>query len=818
MTTPGPAATRRWPSALAALRDTPETPTKIVITGGIGTGKSTLLAEVRTLLRSNGFEVRSRPATDGEKRAAVVVDDAHLLTPAELAALADVVAGPDATIIVAAEPRDHDPALRELVGAIERENPRIVVGPLSGDEIAALPAASAIGVDEILAATAGMPLLVESVLASAHHSPAALLAGAQHTLTERLRRSDESVLDALLVVSLSPDLGPTDVAAALGVDDARPLVATAHATGLLDPAHGAAFLSLVHGAAARIVGTARHHEIETALLRSQLDMGTLAVDLALRLAEHDVRHPALVTMLSDEAARARARPEDVARLLRAAANAGTDQPTVALADALVLTGDCAGAAALADELLTSENVGERAAAVRVAATIAAHDGNTAHAAELFAWIGPQSDATLGASAVVVLIGTGDAPAARTALAPPAGPPTASARAARSLADGLLATVEQSYPDAVVRLGQAIGSETAAIEAVPDSPAALVSLAALHAGDAIRARSVLSRALRTSDSVLFGHRHRLLSAWIKMQDGHLPSASAEAALVPTAQLHRRDALWAAALRTGLARRSGDAGALHTNWSDAMDVLTEYSIDLYSLLPLGELWISAARLRQTDRLAHPLAQAFGVLTSLGNPVAWSLPLHWAGVHAAILANSPETLAPHGQALTAAGAHSEFARALAVAGRSWLRVLARQVDVDDVTAAARGLAQFGLTWDATRLAGQAALQAADPRVSGAMLQIARDLKLTSGGPEPTDAVGPAVATPAANTSHRTGSPLSDREREVAELLVLGMPYRDIGAQLFISAKTVEHHVARIRRRLGAESRSEMLSMLRTLLTPAK
>jgi DNA-binding CsgD family transcriptional regulator len=59
-----------------------------------------------------------------------------------------------------------------------------------------------------------------------------------------------------------------------------------------------------------------------------------------------------------------------------------------------------------------------------------------------------------------------------------------------------------------------------------------------------------------------------------------------------------------------------------------------------------------------------------------------------------------------------------------------------------------------------------------------------------------------------------LSDREREVAELLLLGMPYRDIGAQLFISAKTVEHHVARIRRRLGAGSRSELLSMLRTTL----
>jgi DNA-binding CsgD family transcriptional regulator len=61
---------------------------------------------------------------------------------------------------------------------------------------------------------------------------------------------------------------------------------------------------------------------------------------------------------------------------------------------------------------------------------------------------------------------------------------------------------------------------------------------------------------------------------------------------------------------------------------------------------------------------------------------------------------------------------------------------------------------------------------------------------------------------------SRLSDREREVAELLLQGLPYKDIGSQLFISAKTVEHHVARIRRRLGAESRSELLSMLRATL----
>ena len=195
---------------------------------------------------------------------------------------------------------------------------------------------------------------------------------------------------------------------------------------------------------------------------------------------------------------------------------------------------------------------------------------------------------------------------------------------------------------------------------------------------------------------------------------------------------------------------------------------------------------------------------------------MPLHWSGVHAGILANSPGSLAPHGQALTAAAAHSSFARALASAGRTWLRVLANHVDTDEVTAAAHSLTQFGLTWDATRLASQAALQTPDGKVSGAMLQLARDLKLTaSGGEDDAEVAEAAVAVaPQPGASTTPSSRLSDREREVAELLLQGMPYRDIGSQLFISAKTVEHHVARIRRRLGAESRSELISMLRAIM----
>ena len=55
-----------------------------------------------------------------------------------------------------------------------------------------------------------------------------------------------------------------------------------------------------------------------------------------------------------------------------------------------------------------------------------------------------------------------------------------------------------------------------------------------------------------------------------------------------------------------------------------------------------------------------------------------------------------------------------------------------------------------------------------------------------------------------------LSAREREVAELVLSGLTYRQIGESLYLSAKTVEHHMARMKRRSGAATRSELLERL--------
>ncbi|MBO0883690.1 MAG: LuxR family transcriptional regulator, partial [Mycobacterium sp.] len=56
-----------------------------------------------------------------------------------------------------------------------------------------------------------------------------------------------------------------------------------------------------------------------------------------------------------------------------------------------------------------------------------------------------------------------------------------------------------------------------------------------------------------------------------------------------------------------------------------------------------------------------------------------------------------------------------------------------------------------------------------------------------------------------------LTPTEQRVAELAASGMINRDVAAALFISPKTVEHHLARVYRKLGIHSRAELGQWMR-------
>ena len=82
-----------------------------------------------------------------------------------------------------------------------------------------------------------------------------------------------------------------------------------------------------------------------------------------------------------------------------------------------------------------------------------------------------------------------------------------------------------------------------------------------------------------------------------------------------------------------------------------------------------------------------------------------------------------------------------------------------------------------------------------------------------------GPARRHARAAVAVRAADTLTPRERSVLDLVAGGRTNRQVGAELFISEKTVSVHLSRVMAKLGASSRTEAVSMAyeRGLLTPS-
>jgi DNA-binding CsgD family transcriptional regulator len=308
------------------------------------------------------------------------------------------------------------------------------------------------------------------------------------------------------------------------------------------------------------------------------------------------------------------------------------------------------------------------------------------------------------------------------------------------------------------------------------------------------------------------RLHLWQAWVALQrerphDAELALGRARAAGLPGA----RERVMADAVLVALTRRYADTSALAPVWRRARESVVRARFDLFALLPLGELSVSAARLGDLAPVQSHLDEAHAIVERLGAPPVWSSHLHWSGVQRCIALNRPDELLPHARALTAAAPHTRPAAMLAAAGKVWTEVLTGHIDVDAIEHAALGLAGVGLAWDGARLAGAGASRTEDRRAIGRLLACARQL-------HPREDIQPPDADlGVAETAPRGTELLSAREREVAVLVVQGKTYAEIGEAIFISPRTAEHHIARIRRRLGAASRSELIGKLRLVLDDA-
>ncbi|WP_039802803.1 LuxR C-terminal-related transcriptional regulator [Nocardia araoensis] len=826
-------------------------PVVYLIRGRSQTGKSTLLGEIRARLRARGVPLQddiaalqhaharngSHPVprtastagvTTDIARPALIIDNAHTLSRLDLEYLCAAVESGHRTMVIAAQPRPHDPRLRMLADAVARRGRVVDLRPLGVADMA--PFARELGMmvprqvaQHIHVQTAGIRGGVVAALTAACSARLDAGIAAVDTAVAAWARGlldnlEPDLLETLVVATTGTGLDSSELTEVLGVEQAvaQDLIDRARASALVTDAD--LLLEPAVAPLRTLLGDRRFVAVERRLLGARLEAGLLRDRTALQLAESGVRDPRLADFLVDAAEQA---GRDAVRYYAAAAAAGAELDPIALrwAEAAARTGDGDTAMRLAEPMLArSGSTGaELATAVRICAGVLTRRGLVGRAAQLYTWLGGHRVGPDWAVGATVLCLAGDVQGAREMSASATKwPPTEAGAHARLIATALADTIEpgNNTAAAVSALVQATQADAGVDRFLPCTAASIATLLSLGTGEPRRAQDALRRA---TASGLRCHQLDVLAAWTAMLGGDERAAAATVAALDHDRLDVRDRLLAHGVAVGLARRSGDHTALARAWQAAYPLFDDVQTDLLALLPIGELWLAAIRMRDERRIAPLVDAALALLRRLNDPPAWSNAFHWYGVQAAIAHESPEELLPHARALKAAAeAGDRHAAVLADAGRTWVLVLRGQVASAPVHAAVAALTEIGMTWDGARLASEAALAAPDSATATALLKLARTVRADARPQEPQA----RPAAPAADNGDAPQPPvppqaaiLSEREREVAELVLLGLTYREIGARLYISAKTVEHHVARIRRRVGARSRSELLSMLRAM-----
>jgi DNA-binding CsgD family transcriptional regulator len=806
-----------------------DAPPRVHISGNAGSGKTTIIRNAQRFLLRNEMPVSVLgPDTDVSTvppGRILLVDDLHLRPDTQLEGLAARVADPDAALVVASRPWPHSHELSSIARHLERSGPAVVLGHVTRADVLDHLVASGrqladACLDHILFVTGGVSWLVSAALA-AHDDRDCVGDGAHVALAHVLEQSVAHRLDVVeddvrQLIEAVCVASPEDAGERSDLrEGAEAVIAEGYAEGLL----------LRNGRPVPIVREAVRASLPARRL-VELFATTPGVDPsamggAVSLA--DVRDPRLRNGLIERGDHLiPSHPARALELYRAAAESGGGSPELSAkrAEAAFACGDIDAAAHFVDETL---NAPERTSAVAariadVAAATWSMRGMLETACGVYRAFPPTS-AEGSVRAVIARVGTGDRAAATEIVGDNGTEDTAPSTlgvAMELLRRGLAGTLRAEPSEAALAdLVRASHLYTASRSAapMPEAPAVITALVAIGSGDLPTASAVIEAAIA-------GHTGRpwmlsrllLWRAWIAMQQaqGMQAREALEAACAITPHPAPRDSLLLQAVRIGLVRRYADTAALTAAWESGRDSLLDVDIDLFGLLPLSELVAAGARVGDAATTAPLFSRAVRIVESLGSPAVWSAHLRWAGIQRGILRNRPETLGPHAHALVEAAAVSHVAATMARAGRLWTSVLAGSADADEVEAAAQSLAAIGLRWDAARLAGHGAGRVADRKVAARLLARARELH----PPESSRPVEQAERADAPRPVSMTVSALSEREKDVARLVLQGKTYAEIGEAIFISPRTAEHHIASIRRRLGASSRSDLIAKLRVAL----
>lgn len=814
-----PASSRELLAEIAAA---PHAPLSAALVAPSQHGKSSLLRRITESYRHAGVPVSPVPP-DAPGDGVLLVDDAHHLGEAELHAIREFALRPGARVVLACRPWPRPRALEAVLTVLGRIRAPLPLRPFEARRTAEFlttrldPPPGPGLVREWHAATGGVPGLLAGLVAGGSVATNPCTEPPAPVLATIRGEFDSLGLDAERLL-LAVDTGvrwPLATLAGVLEDghDPVPAVESARAAGLLDAT--GRLLPLVRSAIRAVIPTDRRVEVYHRMVAVWLRQRGPVRPLAHALVENGMTGPDVGAVLH-AAARETARedPAAAARFCAASAAAGREFRHLAIDWAMACThaGDVNTALSLADRVISGEagpDQRARAAGAQVAAAAWAHRGQLERSAELYRWSGSPAATPLAACGLLAVGRPGDAESLH------AGghddlPPTSREGAFALLADGIKESVSGSASTALATLTRSAtllepaGTDTL----LPDSPAAIAALVGLHGGELAVAESLLERALAVGmGGPSLAVRHRLLLAWIAMARGEFSSAREQLATATSgaATLGLRDWLFAVGLEVGLARRGSDPVGLRRVWLQASEAVLRHPVDLFSLLPLGEFAAAAARLDDSARLLPHLSAAAALLGKLGDPPLWSTPLRWSCLHGAVIAERADEVSEQLAALRANAGHCGYCAAVHTAAARWSELLAGTVDATAVESAAEGLHEQGLWWDAAQLAGQAAVRTSNRGDMVTLLNRARSLRGTPATEQQRPTGGDS-----GSEGDEPASLLSERERQVAALALDGLTYRQIGDQLYISAKTVEHHMARMRRRLGCATRAELLDTL--------
>ncbi len=203
--------------------------------------------------------------------------------------------------------------------------------------------------------------------------------------------------------------------------------------------------------------------------------------------------------------------------------------------------------------------------------------------------------------------------------------------------------------------------------------------------------------------------------------------------------------------------------------------------WAMAASGHLSEAVASVQEAARLARDLGQPTHELACIQAAAQWGDTSQAARARELAEALSlplADAVALHAEAL------------LAGDGEGLLAASAKYRGIGDRAAAVDAAAQASVTFAESQQRKRGLYAAA----------VARELADECGG-----LCTPALRTPA-------GLKLAGRQRDVVELVVAGLSNRQIADQLVMSVRTVEGHVYRACQRVGAQSREELASIIRS------